>query len=114
MFGGLELLRRLMASQAFDAVRSPEVAPGAGIRSRDELTAYMHQRLGTAYHPVGTCRMGAPSDPATVVTPDLKLRGVGNVRVIDASVMPELVAGNTNAPTMMIAEKGADCVLADS
>lgn len=112
LLSGLELLRRLMASRAFDQVRSPELAPGPAVETRDQLKDYMHQRLGTAYHPVGTCRMGRADDPLAVLSPDLKLIGSRNIRVVDASVMPEIVAGNTNAPTMMIAEKGAEHILA--
>ncbi|MEM9529319.1 MAG: GMC family oxidoreductase N-terminal domain-containing protein [Pseudomonadota bacterium] len=111
LLNGLELLRRILAAGAFDPSRSEELAPGPGISSREQLEHYMHQRLGTAYHPVGTCRMGAAGHPETVVTPDLKLVGASNIRVIDASVMPEVVAGNTNAPTMMIAQRGASLAL---
>ncbi|NRA29994.1 MAG: GMC family oxidoreductase N-terminal domain-containing protein [Parvularculaceae bacterium] len=112
LLSGLELLRRLLASEAFDPVRSPELAPGPEVADRESLRAYMHRRLGTAYHPVGTCRMGAADDPRSVVTPALQLIGSQNIRVVDASVMPEIVAGNTNAPTMMIAEKASEAILA--
>lgn len=107
---GLKTLRALLASPAFDPVRSKELAPGPDAVSDEALTDYIHARLGTAYHPVGTCRMG--SDPEAVVAPDLSVNGLANVRVIDASVMPEIVAGNTNAPTMMLAGKGAQGMLA--
>ena len=111
MLDGLELLRRIMAAPAFDSVRSSELAPGPEIQTREDLKAYLHQRLGTAYHPVGSCKMGDENDPNSVVCPRLKLIGSENIRVIDASVMPEVVAGNTNAPTMMIAEKGSAIML---
>ncbi|MEM8771185.1 MAG: GMC family oxidoreductase N-terminal domain-containing protein [Pseudomonadota bacterium] len=111
LLSGLKLLRAIMAAPAFDRVRSKELAPGPDIQSDAALRNYTLARLGTAYHPVGTCRMGDPSQDETVVDPDLRLRKANNIRVIDASVMPEIVAGNTNAPTMMIAEKGAQSIL---
>ena len=108
---GLKLLRRIMAASAFDKVRSKELAPGPEIMSDSDLEAYMAKMMGTAYHPVGTCKMGKASDKMSVVTPDLKVKTLDNVRVVDASIMPEIVAGNTNAPTMMIAEKAAAHIL---
>ena len=109
---GLKLLRAILAAPAFDEMRSKELAPGADFHTDDQLCEYITERLGTAYHPVGTCCMGDLKDPGTVVDPGLLLKNTKNVRVIDASVMPEVVAGNTNAPTMMIAEKGAHEILA--
>ena len=64
----------------------------------------------TMYHPVGTCKMGDPNDPATVLDPQLRVKGVKRLRVIDGSVMPEITSGNTNAPILMVAEKGADLI----
>ena len=104
---GLKLLRRILSSPALSGSGAKEVVPGPAVQSDDELLQYIYERLGTAYHPVGTCRMGDPADPMTVVGPDLRICGLENVRIADASVMPELVAGNTNAPTMMIAEVAA-------
>ena len=74
---------------------------------------YIKYISSTIYHPVGTCKMGEESDPTTVVTPNLKVKGINGLRVIDASVMPILIRGHTNAPTMMIAEKGADLIKSD-
>ena len=107
---GLKLLRRIMAAPAFDHMRNPELAPGPEVQSDEALADYIAHMMGTAYHPVGTCKMGRASDALTVVTPDLKLQNTENIRVVDASVMPEIVAGNTNAPTMMIAAKAGDII----
>ena len=87
-----------------------EVTPGPEVRSDDEILDYC-RRVGMAvYHPVGTCKMG--SDPMAVVDDQLRVRGLDGLRVIDASVMPTITNGNTHAPTMMIAERGADLIKA--
>jgi len=105
---GLKLLRRVLGSPALSGSGANEVIPGPAVQSDDELLQYIYERLGTAYHPVGTCRMGDPADPMTVVDSNLRVIGLENVLIADASVMPEVVAGNTNAPTIMIAEVAAD------
>jgi choline dehydrogenase len=86
--------------------------PGIGMRSEAALTAFVHQAGINLHHPVGTCRMG--EDPMAVVDSRLRVRGVGGLRVIDASVMPTVTTGNTNAPTMMIGEKGAAPIREDA
>ena len=92
---------------------STELAPSAQDEvSADELEAYVRSRAKTVYHPAGTCRMGAANNEASVVTPDLQVKGVQGLRVCDASVMPSLVSGNTNAPVIMMAERCADFMLA--
>jgi choline dehydrogenase-like flavoprotein len=83
--------------------------PGPGVDSEEALLAYVRDKAETVYHPVGSCRMGVDND--AVVDPALRVRGVANLRVVDASVMPSLVSGNTNAPTIMIAEKTAAEIL---
>lgn len=110
LLDGLKLGRRLMAAPALAAHTRTEVLPGPGLRSDAELIDDIRARAETIYHPVGTCRMGA--DQASVVDGELRVRGVEGLRVVDASVMPSLVAGNTNAPTMMIAENAAEMIRA--
>ena len=105
---GLKLLRRVLSNPALSGSGAKEAVPGPAVQSDDELLQYIYERLGTGYHPVGTCRMGDPADPMTVVDSNLRVIGLENVRIADASVMPEIVAGNTNAPTMMIADVAAD------
>jgi choline dehydrogenase len=92
------------------AVLSPEeVTPGVAAESDADLLAFIRATATTVFHPVGTCRMGTDAD--AVVDPDLRVRGVDGLRVADASVTPLLPSANTNAPTMMIAEKAADLIL---
>ena len=86
-----------------------EVGPGTEAKSDDELNEYIRSKAETAYHPCGTCKMGV--DDMAVVDENLKVKGIQNLRVIDASVMPEIPSANLNAPTLMIAEKGADAIL---
>ena len=109
MRAGVRMTREIASQAAFDAYRGAEIAPGAQVVSDDEIDAAVRRSAETIYHPVGTCRMG--TDPGSVVDPELRVRGVAQLRVVDASVMPTLVAGNTNAPTIMIAEKAADMML---
>ncbi len=102
--------REILASSEFDAVRGAEIAPGKSVQSDEDLLEYIRRTSLTVYHPVGTCKMG--TDELAVVSPDdLKVKGMSNLRVIDASIMPSIVSGNTSAPTMMIAEKGARMIL---
>ena len=89
-----------------------ELEPGPSVTTKNELGKYLRETAATVYHPVGTCRMG--SDDAAVLDPQLRVRGVDGLRVIDASVMPKIISGNTNAPSIMIGEKGSDLVLADA
>ncbi len=94
----------------FDPVRGVEMLPGKDVRSDDEILAYLRAEALTVYHPVGTCKMG--EDAMAVVDPNtLKVRGLEGLRVADASIMPKLIAGNTNAPSMMIGQRAADMIL---
>jgi choline dehydrogenase len=107
---GARLARRLLASAAFRPWVKNECLPGPGIQTDPEWLEYLRRTTSLGYHPVGTCRMGV--DPGAVVSPELEVNGVQNLRVVDASVMPRLIAANTNAATIMIAEKASDLLLA--
>jgi choline dehydrogenase-like flavoprotein len=102
--------REVLLSKEFDEVRGKEIAPGNMVNTDEEILQYIRKTALTVYHPVGTCKMGI--DDLAVVSPkDLKVKGMNNLRVIDASIMPTIVSGNTSAPTMMIAEMGARMIL---
>jgi choline dehydrogenase len=105
---GVKLSRRLAQTRAFAAVRGEEIGPGAHAQSDAEIVGFIRAQLGTLFHPVGTCKMG--SDALAVVDDQLRVHGVEGLRVVDASIMPVIVNGNTDAPTMMIAEKASDLI----
>ena len=105
LIAGLKRAREIMAQRAFDAYRGAEFWPGPELKSDAELTDFVRRTAETEYHPVGTCKMG--SDKDAVVDAALKVHGVEGLRVADASIMPTLVSGNTNAPSIMIGEKAA-------
>jgi 4-pyridoxate dehydrogenase len=107
---GLKLVRRIVGTAPLSDFAARELAPGADKQSDDELDAYIRATAATAHHPLGTCKMGVEGDKMAVVDPDLRLYGVEGLRVVDASVMPDLVGGNINAPVIMIAEKAADLI----
>jgi choline dehydrogenase len=103
-----KLSREIFAQKAFDPYRGAPIFPARTDLTDAELVDFIRAKAETVYHPVGTCRMG--SDDASVVDPQLRVRGVDGLRVVDASVMPALIGGNTNAPTIMIAERAADLI----
>jgi choline dehydrogenase-like flavoprotein len=109
MLRGLKLARRLSRARAFARFAAHEVLPGPNVETDADLMAYLRRAAGTAHHPVGTCRMGV--DEAAVVDPELRVRGISALRVVDASVFPSIVGGNTNAPVVMVAERAADLIL---
>ncbi len=109
MLEGARLAREIFMQKAFDGIRTGFIFPEENVTSDDERVDFIRRKAETIYHPVGTCKMG--NDPMAVVGPDLKVRGIKNLRVADASIMPELISGNTNAPTVMIAEKCAASIL---
>ncbi|MCU6452739.1 choline dehydrogenase [Sphingomonas sp. A2-49] len=104
--------RDVVGQSALAPYRDAELAPGPDIESDAQVDAWVRATAETIYHPVGTCRMGAADDLLAVVDASLRVRGIAGLRVVDASVMPSLVSGNTNAPTIMIAEKAADMIRA--
>ena len=108
---GVRRMRQVFAEPAFDAYRGPEVSPGPGAESDADIDAFIAANASTIFHPVGTCRMGV--DDASVVDERLRVRGIEALRVVDASVMPRITSSNTHAPTVMIAEKGAEMILQD-
>jgi choline dehydrogenase len=109
---GLKILRRILHAPALLPYVTEEVDPGAKVSSDDELLNYCRQRGTTIYHPTSTCRMG--NDPLAVVDQRLRVRGIEGLRVVDGSVMPDLVSGNTNAAIIMIAEKASEMILQDA
>ncbi|NIA69758.1 choline dehydrogenase [Pelagibius litoralis] len=112
MRAGVRMARRVLAQPEMAPFSGPEIAPGADKTSDAEIDAYIRASSITVHHPLGTCRMGIESDPLCVVDPDLRVRGIEALRVVDASVMPDLVSGNINAAVVMIAEKAADLIKA--
>ncbi|WP_419252105.1 choline dehydrogenase [Caulobacter sp. ErkDOM-YI] len=108
---GVRMAREVAAQAALDPYRDAEYAPGADVRADADLDAWIRAKSETIYHPVGTCRMGAAGDAMAVVDDQLRVQGIAGLRVVDASVMPTLVGGNTNAPTIMVAERAADMIM---
>ncbi len=104
----VRLTREVFAQPAFDPWRGRELAPGDEAQSDEEIDAFVRETVQSAYHPCGTCRMGA--DDMAVVDPELRVRGMERLRVVDSSIMPAITTGNLNAPTIMIAEKAADMI----
>jgi choline dehydrogenase len=107
---GVKLARRLAQVRVLAAFRGEEIAPGLDVQSDEAIRAYIRQTGDTIFHPVGTCKMG--HDRLAVVNSQLQVHGVQGLRVVDASIMPTITAGNTNAPTIMIGEKAADMIKA--
>jgi choline dehydrogenase-like flavoprotein len=106
---GLKLARRILADSQFDGIRGVEMLPGKAVQTDEQLMTYVRDYAATVFHPVGTCKMGV--DAMSVVSPELKVHGIEGLRVVDASIMPTLISGNTNAPCIMIGEKAADLIL---
>ena len=111
LIAGMRLTRQIFAAPAIAAHSVVETLPGPDVQTDAALIDYARQFGNSLYHPVGTCRMG--EDPSAVVDSRLRVHGIAGLRVIDASVMPTLTTGNTNAPTIMIGEKGAAMIKED-
>jgi len=110
LLAGMKIARRVVNNKALDRYRAFEMNPGDRCQTDDELLGFARQYGHTAYHVVGTCKMG--HDPRAVVDDELQVLGLAGLRVVDASIMPTMTSGNTNAPVIMIAEKAADMVKA--
>ena len=109
---GMKILRRILKAPAMAPFATEESEPGPSVATDEQILAFCRQRGSTVYHPTSTCRMG--NDPLAVVDQRLRVRGIEGLRVVDASIMPDLMSGNTNAPTIMIAEKASDMILEDA
>jgi choline dehydrogenase/4-pyridoxate dehydrogenase len=107
---GVQLVREVGRQSALAPFAAGEIAPGPDCRSDADIDAHIRATAITVHHPLGTCKMGRSNDPDAVVDPELKVLGVDALRVVDASVMPDLVGGNINAPVIMIAEKASDLI----
>ena len=110
MRAGVRLTREVLAQKAMKPFLGEELFPGVGIQSDDAIDAWVRRATETCYHPVGTCKMGKAEEKLAVVDGELRVHGIEGLRVVDASIMPSIVSGNTNAPTIMIAEKAADMI----
>ena len=108
---GLRLAREILTQTAFDEFKGYEISPGADIQTDTEIDEFVRQKGESAYHPSCSCKMGA--DRMAVVDVNGCVHGVEGLRIVDASIMPNITSGNTNAPTIMIAEKGADMILSN-
>lgn len=108
----IEISRELFATKAFDEFRGEELAPGKDCTTNEQIDEFVRQKAASAYHPSCTCKMGSSTDNNAVVNPEtMGVYGVENLKVVDASVMPSIVSGNLQAPTIMLAEKAADIIL---
>jgi choline dehydrogenase len=113
MLTGVRFLRKLAAAPALAALIEEELKPGPAVQGDEALIGDIRQRAGTVFHPVSTCRMG-PAGEGNVVDPRLRVHGLEALRVCDASIFPAITSGNTNAPAIMVGEKGADLILQDA
>ncbi|MGZ2457518.1 MULTISPECIES: choline dehydrogenase [Rhizobium] len=107
----VRLTREIFGQSAFNDYRGPEIQPGEGVQSDEQIDAFLREHLESAYHPCGTCRMGAKDDPMAVVDPQTRVIGVDGLRVADSSIFPHVTYGNLNGPSIMTGEKAADHIL---
>jgi choline dehydrogenase len=111
MVGGFRMMRRIVDAGPMDTYRGEEFSPGSSVQSDEQILTWIRNNSQTAYHPIGTCRMG-PAGPKTVVDDELRVHGLSGLRVADASIFPTMPSGNTNAPSIMVGEKAADILKA--
>ncbi len=107
----IRMTREIFGQEAFDCYRGKEIQPGAHVQSDDDLDAFVAEHAESAYHPCGTCKMGAADDPAAVVDPECRVIGVRGLRVADSSIFPRITNGNLNGPSIMAGEKASDHIL---
>ena len=105
---GVELLRDVFSQKPFDPYRGSEIGPGSEIKSKSDLKNWVKREASTVHHLSGSCRMGV--DEASVTDPELRVRGIAGLRVVDASIFPSITSANTAAPTIMVAERAADFI----
>ena len=111
LVSGMKLARQIIENPAMDPYRAYEMTPGVSVQTDEEWLQFARDNGQTVYHPIGTCKMG--NDPMSVVDDQLRVHGIAGLRVVDASIMPTLTSGNTNAPVIMIAERAADMIKAN-
>lgn len=109
MRAAIRLTREIFEQPAFDLLRGKEIAPGSHVQTDDQLDQYIKEKVESAYHPCGSCKMGV--DSMAVVDPECRVYGIESLRVVDASIMPQITTGNLNAPTIMLAERASDLIL---
>ena len=105
---GLKIVRDVAAQSELDSFRGEENFPGKDVQTDDEIDAFVRATALTAHHPLGTCKMGSDDDETAVVNPECRVRGVDGLRVIDGSILPDMVGGNINAPIIAMAERMSD------
>jgi choline dehydrogenase len=110
---GVKKQREIYASKPFQEIAGVELVPGPHVKTDEDILAYCREKGGSVYHPVGTCKMGPADDVTAVVDNALRVHGLHALRVVDASIFPNLISGNTHAPTVAVAEKASDMILAD-
>jgi choline dehydrogenase len=110
---GCELVRKIMSAAALKDITVEEISPGPQVNDRDAFLQYFREQSGSIYHLCGSCAMG-PDDGSSVVDERLRVHGMSGLRIVDASIFPNITSGNINAPTMMVAEKGAEMILEDA
>jgi len=108
---GIKLSRKVCQAEAFEGVRGEEIYPGLAVRSDEDIEQYIRSTIHSANALTSSCRMGGDDDPLAVLDPQLRVRGVASLRVVDASAMPQIIGGQTAAPTIMLAEKAADLII---